>query len=391
MKVDSFRKSRSEISRSRLVNNLRALKSLQDPGEVICPMVKCNAYGHDAVLCGKWLEAEGVDALGVALVEEGIELRQGGVDDCEILVFGVMPPTALAAVQTYRLTPVVSSFSELSELAKSLSPAAALKIHLKFDTGMNRLGLKRDDLGQVKRVLADSGQRLVVTGVCSHLACAEDLGQPNGMSDEQVHRLSEFQSELGLGGVQRHLLNSTGLVARKFLATSRPEWRGWGARPGIALYGCFDDFDLLNEPAQKWVKQTLQPVMSVLAELVMIKRVEAGERVSYGGTWRAPASGLIGIAALGYGDGYPRLLSNRGTALIQNQRVPVIGRVCMDYTILDLSRWNGDQTLREGDLVNFWGDSGGRLGAVEVAQQVGTISYEILTGISRRIPRVAVD
>lgn len=256
---------------------------------------------------------------------------------------------------------------------------------------MNRLGLKQDDLGQVKRLLTEHRDRLVVTGVCSHLACAEDLSQSSGMSREQVHRFVEFQSQLGLGGVRRHLLNSTGLVGRKFMDSPPPEWRNWGARPGIALYGCFDDFDSLNKTGQTWVKQNLQPVMSVLAELVMLKKVEAGDRISYGGTWRAPSPGLIGIAALGYGDGYPRLLSNRGVALIQGQRVPVVGRVCMDYTILDLSGLADGKVPHEGDLVNFWGDPEGQLGAVEVAQQVGTISYEILTGISRRIPRVAVD
>ncbi|MCB0385865.1 MAG: alanine racemase [Bdellovibrionales bacterium] len=385
-----FRQTRAEISKSHLIANLRALKGLQEPGEFLCPMVKCDAYGHGALRVSKWLIEEKVDALGVALVEEGLKLRQNGLSEGRILIFGILPEAAAPSLLENGLTPVVSTVEELQFLARSSRGKSNFSIHLKIDTGMHRLGFSWSHLARVRKILGENTS-LKVEGICTHLACAEDVGREGSMSARQIDLFRKAEGQLGLSGITKHVLNSTALVGRQFLsAQERKSWTGLGARPGISLYGCFDDFECLDEAGREWVDLNLNPVMRLVAELVMIKGLEAGQSVSYGATWTARKPTTVGIAAFGYGDGYPRRLSNVGTVLYKGRLVPVIGRVCMDYTLLDLSEMDLDSSPQAGDEVIFFGDEEKRLSAVDLAQSAGTISYEVFTGISERVPRLEV-
>ncbi|MCB0365126.1 MAG: alanine racemase [Bdellovibrionaceae bacterium] len=387
MTARHFRQTRAEISKSRLLSNLRALKSLQHQGEFLCPMVKCNGYGHGALSVSHWLVEDGVDALGVALVEEGLELRRGGIANAQVLVFGVLPETAASCLQDNGLTPVVSTLEELKFLAKACKGRSAFSIHLKIDTGMHRLGFEWASLPMVRQVLVQNPS-LQVTGICTHLACAEDMGQAGSMSVKQLELFQQVGGQLGLSGVGKHILNSTALVSRKFLPDNQKvQWANLGARPGISLYGCFDDYQSLNAQGQAWVDANLRPVMTLVAELVMTKRLNPGESVSYGATWTAKVPTIVGVVGLGYGDGYPRRFSNVGTVLCRGNRVPVIGRVCMDYTLIDLGEFALDSHPKPGDEVIFFGDAEKKISALDLAQSAGTISYEIFTGISARVPR----
>ena len=385
-----FRRTRAEISRSHLIDNLNALRNLQKEKEFLCPMVKCNAYGHGAFSVSRWLVEEGVEALGVALVEEALELRDQGISQPEILVFGVFPPEAVPAFVDQRLTAVISNLEDLVSMGTQLKSDQSLAVHLKVDTGMRRLGLDFEELSAVKNQLKKFPS-LKVQGLCTHLACADDMGQTDAMSDQQLIKLNEMEKVLGLSKpVQKHVLNSTGLVSRKFSPQADKGWENLGCRPGISLYGCFDDHASLNEQGRSWVFSNLKPVMTLVAELVKIKELNIGESVSYGATWKADKPSRVGVLAVGYGDGYPRLFSNLGKALYRGRLVPVIGRVCMDYTLLDLSDFELDSAPKPGDEVILFGDEQRALQAEKIAQEIGTISYEIFTGISSRVPRVEV-
>ena len=389
-----YRNTRAEISHSHLIQNLHALQSLQTEGEFLCPMVKCNAYGHGAVAVSQWLVEEGVGSLGVALVEEALELRAHGIVGPDILVFGTFPPEAVPAFIEHQLTPVISNFRDLEALGKQIKPAQNLSVHLKIDTGMHRLGLDAEEVNQIPQSLKrHSG--IQVKGVCTHFACAEDIGDPHSMSRQQLLVMSELEGRLGLvEPVVKHVLNSTALIGRKFHLDGNlygnGQWSGLGCRPGISLYGCLDDAPLLSEQGQSWLFLNLKPVMTLIAELVKIKELSAGESLSYGATWQATKPSRVGVLAIGYGDGYPRLLSNRGKVLVRGSLVPVIGRVCMDYTLVDLSDLESDSFPQPGDEMILFGDKDKVIEATDLAQQAGTISYEIFTGISSRVPRVEV-
>lgn len=391
MSSNMLRKTFAEISRPLLVSNYRALKSLTDPDEFFCPMIKCDGYGHGAIRVGKWLLEEGVQSLGVALVEEALSLRQAGLISLDILVFGMIPEEAILPVVENRLTPVLSSLEELEYFQRRIQPGKPLRAHLKFDTGMSRLGFSLAELPRLRELLGKPSG-IQITGLCTHFVNGEDLSLAESQSAWQLEQLLTIEKDLGLGTLVKHALNSSALIERQFTVPSgRDRWKGIGARPGIALYGGLDFRSCSHRDAAQWVKSHLHSVMTLRAELVKVHDLPAGQTVSYGGTWKSPAHRRIGVVAFGYGDGYPRALSNRGQVLFGDDFLPVVGRVCMDYTMIDLSSLVGQKQPKVGDQLVFFGDPGDQLTTMDLARELDTISYEIMTGITARVPRVEIE
>jgi alanine racemase len=317
------------------------------------------------------LESMGCKTFGVGLVEEGVHLREGGRALSEILVFGFIGKSAVQEMLQKKLTPVVSDWNQL-ELLTDLAPdTSALPIHLKFNSGMHRLGFECSEMEKVFESVR-AIKKLRVIGVGTHLATAENLSHGEGTSYEQLQLFKSSLAKVDLKSAVIHAYNTEGALRVMQSEVLQKEFP-YGYRLGLGLYG-------LAAPGSP-LSQKLLPVMSLKSKVVSVQHVKKGQKVSYGGTWTAPKDTTVGIIPVGYADGIPTQLSNKGFVLIDQQKIPIIGRVCMDYTLADVSALNSP--LHKN--VEFFGEN---INAHEVADVVGTISYDILTRISERVPRV---
>jgi alanine racemase len=363
------RPTRIRIDLDALTHNLRALRA--HAGVPVMGIVKANAYGHGLVPVGLHLQAQGVEQLGVAFLEEGVALRDAGVTVPILVMGGIFGPQA-AALIAYDLGITVSSIAKLRQVeaaAEALGRKAV--VHLKIDTGMERIGVHSYHAGPF--IEAAVGSRwITIKGVYSHLACADDPDSP--MTAQQLERFLEACAHferLGAPMPVRHLANSGGVL--HFPATHLDL-----VRPGIALYGVLPDL-----AARATV--SLRPVLSLASQVVYFKVVPRGQTVSYGATWAPATDTRVVTIPIGYGDGWPRALSSRGEVLIRGERHPMVGRVCMDQFMVDLGP---DGTAYNEDEVVLIGAQG--LDAIrceDVAAVAGTIPYEILVNLNNRIPR----
>ena len=336
----------------------------------VMPIVKANAYGHGLVPVAKHLQAQGVGQLGVAFVEEGIALRNAGIS-VPILVLGGIFGPQVAHFISHDLEITVSSLDKLRQVeatAQALERKAV--IHLKIDTGMERVGVHSYSCRPfIEAALASRWCEL--KGIYSHLACADDPASP--MTAQQLDHFLEACAHIERAGEPmplRHLANSGGVL-------HFPDTHLDMVRPGILMYG------VLPDPASQPAID-VTPALSLVSQVVYFKVVKAGHPVSYGATWAPSADTRIVTIPIGYGDGYPRSLSSRGQVLIGGRQHPLVGRVCMDQFMVDIgegSAWNEDEVV----LIGQQGDR--RLNVEEVAFVAGTIPYEILTGLNERIPR----
>lgn len=367
-----YRPTHVRIDISALRHNLDLLRKWNG-NRFFCPMVKANAYGHGELLVARAIEEMGISTMGVALVEEGVTLRENGLQS-KILTFAPLSPEGALAVIQNKLTPVVGRIEDLVALDK-VRGSETVHAHLKFNTGMQRLGFDAKEIGHLKSEL----QRrpwLKIDGVCTHLTHGEDAGSPDGPTARQLQKFKEMTKDFP--GV-RHAHKSASLAKQ----TSRPENDDVGARPGIGLYG------LPHEGRD--IGEGLRPVLTWKTEVVNVHTVEKGESVSYSARWTAKRDSVVGVVPMGYGDGYMRALSNRGIMLCRGQRVPVVGSVCMDYTLLDLTDVLSEGAIQAGESVVVLGRQGtAEIPAVELAELAGTIAYEVVTNISRRVARGAV-
>lgn len=376
------RHTQAIISRQNLAHNFSSLRALIEKDAFFCPMVKADAYGHGAFEVAKLCQSLGAHAVGVVLIEEGIALRQQGYQG-EVLVFGLFKQSAVELIERFRLTPVVSHLSQIDWLADSGNRVA---FHLKINTGMNRLGFAVRDLEQANEKIK-TYSHLRLKGLCSHLIEGEDLGSSLGFSDRQVHAFVQATKAFETSQqIHLHLWNSSALAAagakKLFAGASTVDGHVLsriGARPGIALYGVGIESGAID----------LKPAMKLTSEIALVRRVHPDETVSYGGTWRAIKESHIGIVPMGYADGYCRQFSNRAWVNIGATTAPVVGRVCMDHFMIDLSEVPEKHRKMGTEIVLFGGDSGPKVDAL--AALADTISYEVLTGISERVPREYVD
>jgi alanine racemase len=368
---DCLRPTRAEIDLAAVAHNLRVVRSLVPHGRVLS-VIKADAYGHGVVPVAKHLAAAGASAFGVALAEEGLELRDAGIE-APILILNGVVGGAHRELVARRLRPVVYEAAE----ARAFSAAAVagdrdVPIHLKVDTGMARLGVPFGRLDAFLDLLDDL-PRLRVEGVMTHLASAD------GDDEATAEQLDRFEAALVRVRARGH--RPTVTHAANSAATLRhPRAHYDLVRPGIALFGC---------PGAPGVDVHLKPAMRLRTEVISLRTLEPGDRVGYDGTFRAEVTTRIATLPVGYGDGYFRALSNRGEVLVRGHRCPVVGNVSMDLTGIDVTRVPG---VELGDEVVLLGSQGEEsITAEELARHAGTIPYEVLTNVSRRVPRFYRD
>ena len=356
-----------------LDRNLAALRARMGSARILA-VVKADAYGHGATGVSRALEAAGVDWLGVALLEEGAEVRRSGVD-LPILVLGTARPEWLALYRRYDLTPAVSSLAELAlwrDWSAGSTAGVAQALHLKVDTGMGRLGVPLAEVPRALEILRSSPQ-LKMTGLLSHFANADDLS--NAKNDRQENRFKDVLAQLTAHEretIEIHMANSAA-------ALHRPSSRNTLVRMGIGLYG----IDPVA-PATSAEGAGLAPVMSLVARIVQVREVPAGTQLSYGGRTVTERPSRIAVVPVGYADGYAWRLTGKAEALVGGRRVPVAGSVTMDMTLLDIT----DTDAAPGDEAVLLGRQGSEeITAVDLARQAGTISWEILCHLGLRLPR----
>jgi alanine racemase len=362
----------AEVNLAQLTANYRAIQAHVAPAQVM-PVIKANAYGHGLVPVARHLERLGVPYLGVALVEEGVALRENGITT-PILVLGGSMREQVPLFLEHDLTIAAASLEKLAHVeegARRLGKTA--RIHLKIDTGMGRLGVRwTNAAGFIEAAL--SSEHCQVEGIFSHFANADAADLTSAR--EQLQRFGEvlrFFHERGIAPPLRHMANSGAIL-------QLPESHFDLVRAGIMLYGVYP-----SPAVQRTV--AVWPALTWKSHAVYVKTLPPGHPVSYGSTWQADHPVRIITVPVGYGDGYFRALSNRGEVLIHGCRYPVVGRVCMDQIMVNVEQ----DTVYPSDEVILLGESGGAsISAEELAERAGTIGYEILTNINGRVPRVYV-
>jgi alanine racemase len=364
----------AEVDLGALRANVRALRACVASPVRMMGIVKADAYGHGAVPVARALEAEGVEMLAVALVEEGVALRQAGLL-APILVMGAMPADEVPAAVRYNLRATVGD----ADAARRLEHEAAacgrpLRVHLKIDTGMHRLGVPADDVRQAADTVAHM-PHLEVEGAYTHFACA-DREDGEAVTSQQLSRFRQALAVLRVSKVSPPIVHSANSAALVGLGTAHFNM----VRPGLAVYGI--------RPSDAARAVPLRPILSLKSRVVHLTRIARGEGVSYGYTWRAERDSLLGLLPIGYADGYRRALSNRGLVRVAGRLCPVAGTICMDALLVDLTEVPGAAVGMDATLIEADNDS--PLSANAVAGLCGTIAYEILTGLSARVPRVYV-
>lgn len=348
-----------ELRSNALIHNVALARQLAGNAELFA-MVKANAYGHGLGLVARTLLPH-VDGYGVAVLEEALTLRQGGIDKPILLLQGIMNGIELQEAVRYSLEVVVHSPWQVAMLCSHV-PKTPLKIWLKVDTGMHRLGLPVSDVSEILSRL-HVHDNLLVVGLMSHFACA-DL-TTDTLSEDQLELLRSLAERLNL---PFSIANSAGLMRH-------PACQGNRVRPGIMLYG---SSPLEGKSA---ADLNLLATQSLRAKIIAINHVPAGESVGYGSTWAAQRDSQIAVISLGYGDGYPRHAPNGTPVAIHGVRSPIAGRVSMDLITVDVT---GREDVRVGDEVELWGDY---VPVDEVAALCDTISYELFCQVTDRVGR----
>jgi len=364
----------AEINLENLAFNFRSVKKFIGNEIGYMAVVKADGYGHGAVACSKKLVGEGVDWFGVALLEEGIELRENNIET-PILCLGGFWKGQEKLFLEHKITPIVYQL----ETAEKFNNAAQEKrvfvdVHIKIDTGMGRIGIRFDEVKEFAEKLKKF-ENMRVEGIMTHFASADNLSE-NDFTNTQIKRFDEAVAifeENGFRPKFKDMANSPGAVVHK-------NSHGNLVRLGGILYGLGDD--VLPKAAEK---PELKAVLSLHSRIAQIKKVPKGETLGYSRTFTTERNSVIATVPIGYQDGYRRSLSNCGRAIINNQYVPVVGRISMDWTILDATDL---QTVNVNDEVILIGECGRlKVTAEELAGLIKTISYEITCGINRRVTR----
>lgn len=359
----------ARIHLNHVAGNFRAIRSLLSSQQDILPVIKSNAYGHGSVAVAQALLGAGATQFSVTHVEEGVQLRQAGIKSDIYILNGILG--ALAEYEAHQLIPIIHHQGELVAVRDHMKcQQRPFTIGLKFDTGITRLGFLPEQLSEVLNFIQSDMPMVKIACIMSHLARADE---------GPVHTEKQFAS---FRNIQTRCQQVLGMGPRFSLCNSAGtldqcvgfDW----VRPGLALYGAYP-----HVRQQSLV--SLQPVLTLESRLIELKTVPAGSAVGYGGTFTTQRVSQIAVFPFGYADGYPRLISNRGYVLIRGQRVPIVGRVSMALTTLDVTDVPG---VRVGDVVTLIGMQGShRIRVEEVASWADTISYEILTGLKPQLYR----
>ncbi len=362
----------AEVDLETITRNVKAVKTHIGPAVGLMAVVKANAYGHGAVPVAQTALAAGADWLAVNRVEEGVALRQAGIG-ARILVLGYCLPAQAAAVVEHNLTPSVTTQAAATALADQVGHLGRpFPIHLKIDTGMGRFGLLPDEVVEFTRALQNLAP-LQVEGMFSHFAVADEADPAFSQQQAQVYQdVVAAVEAAGINLPLKHLANSAASLAL-------PQAHHNMVRLGIAMYGLPPSNEI------EW-PVSLYPAMTLKTRIARLRVLPAGASVGYGRTYIAPTPTPIALAPVGYGDGYPRLCSNRGAMLVRGKRAPIAGRVSMDQTSLDVSGIEG--VTQDDEVVVFGRQGDAEITAGEVASWAETINYEIVTRLAARVPRV---
>jgi alanine racemase len=346
------------IDTTALRHNLQVVRQCA-PRSRVMAVIKANAYGHGLLVVARALES--ADAFAVARVDEGLRLRQAGIDTRTVLLEGVFDGGQLQAAAAAGFELVVHT-AEQVELLRQAPPGAGFTVWLKLDTGMNRLGFKGRAFDAAHAALVAMPAVRSPVNLFTHLSSADDPELPT--TPEQLAR---FNAATAAMSGERSIANSAGMLS---YAQAQADW----VRPGLLLYGASPFFGSIG------ADYGLKPAMTLHSQVIALKDLEIGERVGYGGDWTAQRPTRLAVAAVGYGDGYPRSLASGSPVLVNGERAPLAGRVSMDMIGIDVSDLNSAPQL--GDPVTLWGEG---LPVEEIAVWADTIPYELLCGISQRV------
>jgi alanine racemase len=368
----------AEVSLSALKENFHVVQKHVGPAVTICAVVKADSYGHGAIECARALESAGATWLGVTDAAEGLALRAKGVRVRILLMTGIWKGEEDAIV-AHHLTPTIWEPWHIDLLeAAARQRQTILPVHLKLDTGMHRLGASPESLPHLCEMLS-ACRHLTLEGFSTHFASAELLDAED--ATRQMKLFAEGLAVVRTYGLDPPLIHMDNSAAM----TARPETWKTMVRPGIALYGYSLAFTRGGKPAAV-AELPLRPVLAWKTRVLTIKQVAAGEAIGYMGTFVTRERSRIAVLPVGYADGYPRLLSNRARVLVGGEYAPVVGRVSMDLTIVDVTHID---RVAVGDEVTLIGTSQGKtVDAVELARLCESVPYEILCGLSQRVPRV---
>jgi alanine racemase len=382
----------AEVSLGALAHNLEAIRKYVNPPQekrktprkILC-IVKGNGYGHGGPEVAKALEKAGSDWFGVTCTDEGIAVRQNGVQK-PILVLTSFVPGEESRLVEHDLTAVIHRCEQLGLLNRAAARwGKAVPFHLKIDTGMNRLGIASSDVECFARQLGKC-KHLQLTGIFSHFASSEvftdtAVGQQTREQEERFYEALDRLRALGIDPGVVHLANSAAIV-------TRPETWADMVRPGVILYGYHPGYDPAEKREEAERRLPLKPVMSLRSRIISLRSVPTGAGVGYNATFVAKRPSRIAVLAAGYGDGIHRSLGNRGSVLLRGKLVPIVGIISMDVTMIDVT---DVESAEIGEVVTVYGTDGTEiLPANRVARGVGTVTSDLLCAVSQRVPRLYV-
>jgi alanine racemase len=365
------RSTQAIIDLKAIAHNVSEVRKRVGRRRDLMAVVKADGYGHGSVEVSRTALRNGANCLGVATPEEGQQLREAGID-VPILVLGLIQPEEAYKVVDFNLEQAICSLELAEELNQLASNAGTrINIHIKLDTGMGRVGLvPKDALTFAKRV--SRFKKLNLKGIFSHFSCADEVDKNSARKQIEIFgRLVQDIEASGIKIPKKHIANSAGVL-------DLPESYYDLVRPGIMIYGLYPS----NEVSHRI---ELKPAMAFITKVIFVKRVPAGCPISYGRTFTTQKETIVATLPVGYADGYNRLLSGQGEVLIKGRRVPLMGRICMDMCMIDVS---DVKNVQPGDRVILFGKG---LPVDEMAEKIGTINYEVVCAVGKRVPRVYVE
>jgi alanine racemase len=373
--IDKIRPVWAEINLDNLAHNIREIRKIVKKDTLITAVIKANAYGHGSVEAAKVFLENGADRLAVATLSEAIELREAGID-LPILILGYTPESQYSQVIEYNITQTIYNF----ESASAFSQAASLQnktgtIHIKIDSGMGRIGFLPNDESVDEIINISKLPNINIEGIFTHFATADEKDKSyTRLQYERFSTVVKKLEEKGLSIPIKHVSNSAAII-------DFPEYNLDMVRPGIILYGYYPSNDVNKDRIQ------LKPAMTLRAKISNVKTVSKGTGISYGQIFVTERESKIATIPIGYADGYTRMLTSKAEAFIKGKRVPVVGRICMDQCMLDVT---DVEDVKIGDEVVLLGYGEGHPDADEIGEKLNTISYEVLCMVGRRIPRVYI-
>ncbi len=364
----------AEVDLGAIKNNIKNIKACVGDKTKVLAVVKADAYGHGAIAVAETLLKNGADCLGVAFIDEAEQIRNAGII-CAILLLSYTAGADVDRVVEMNITPTVFHFKSAKMFSEAAKKAGkTLKIHIKTDTGMNRVGFAANDESVNEIVEISRLENIEIEGIFTHFSCADEAIQD--YTHAQAEKFLKFVNTLKEKGVNipiKHACNSAGIV-------QFPEYHFDMVRAGIITYGMppSDDVDisLLN----------LKPALTLKSTVSRVFEIPAGEKISYGGTYVADKPMKAAVVSIGYADGYLRALSSKAPMLVDSQPAKVVGRICMDQCIIDVTNVNNIKV--EDEVTIAGGEPGGPVSFDTLAKLCGTISYELLCLIGKRVPRI---